>query len=80
MKKIIGIVVMVLGLVLVAQGLNRGDSLAGAASEAGARLANSVDGGSRVPDHIWYIVGGGILTVVGAVVAFRRGRIGGPLR
>jgi hypothetical protein len=79
MKKILGIVMIVIGLVLVVQGLNRGDSLVGEASEAGTELANAVDGGSRVPKHVGYIIAGGALAVVGAVVAFRGGRTGGAV-
>ena len=74
MKRIIGIALIVLGLVLVVQGVNREDSLAGAADEAGARIANTVDGGSRVPDHLGYMIGGGVLIAIGAVLTFRGGR------
>ena len=74
MKRIIGIAMIVLGLVLLVQGFNREDSVAGAADEMGTEIANTVDGGSRVPEHVIYMIGGGVLALVGAVLAFRGGR------
>jgi hypothetical protein len=73
MKTIIGIVLIVAGIALFFQGLNRKDSLVGRASEAGTRIANSVDGGARTPKHVGYMVGGGALVIVGIAVMARRG-------
>lgn len=72
MNKIIGIVLIVLGVFLFVQGLNRKDSLIGGADKLGTEVANSVDGGSRAPKHVVYMVGGGILVLIGAGVAMRR--------
>lgn len=72
MNKIIGIVLIVIGGFLFVQGLNRQDSLAGEASELGTSIANSVDGGTRTPQHVFYMVGGGVLVLIGAVVALRK--------
>jgi hypothetical protein len=72
MIKVIGFVVLILGGVLVFQGLSRKDSLLGEAAEVGTDVANKVDGGGRVPDHFIKIGGGAVLIVVGAVLAFRR--------
>jgi hypothetical protein len=72
MNKAIGIILIVLGALLFAQGLSRKDSLVGEASEAGTSIANSIDGGARTPKHVVYMVGGGILVVAGVIVAFRR--------
>ena len=59
MKTIIGIVLIIAGIALFFQGLNRKDSLAGQAAEAGTSIANSIDGGTRTPKHVGYMVGGG---------------------
>jgi hypothetical protein len=73
MKTIIGIILIVVGGILFFQGMNRKDSLAGEASSLGTRMANSVDGGARVPQHVGYMVGGGALVLVGIGVISRRG-------
>jgi hypothetical protein len=73
MKTLIGIVLILAGIALFFQGLNRKDSLAGQAATAGTSIANSVDGGTRTPKHVGYMVGGGALVLVGIVVMARRG-------
>ena len=73
MKTIIGIVLIIAGIALFLQGLNRKDSLAGQAATAGTSIANSFDGGARTPKHVGYMVGGGALVVVGVVLMARRG-------
>jgi len=72
MNRIIGIVLIVIGVVLFSQGLSRKDSFAGKAATVGTDVANSVDGGARTPKHIVYMVGGGVLVLVGAGMTFRR--------
>ena len=71
MNKLIGIVLIILGCLLFVQGLNRKDSLVGKAADAGTSIANSVDGGSRTPKHVMFMVGGGALVVIGAALAFK---------
>lgn len=73
MKTIIGLVLIIAGIALFFQGLNRKDSLVGRASEAGTNIANSIDGGTRTPKHVGYMVGGGALVLVGIAVMSRRG-------
>lgn len=73
MKTIIGIVLIIAGIALFFQGLNRKDSLAGEASEMGTSIANSIDGGTRTPKHVGYMIGGGALVLVGVAVMARRG-------
>ncbi|MGH7944536.1 MAG: DUF3185 family protein [Opitutaceae bacterium] len=53
--------------------MNRKDSLAGQAAAASTNIANSIDGGTRTPKHVGYMVGGGALVVAGIVVMARRG-------
>lgn len=72
MTRIIGIVLIVAGVVLFSQGLSREDSLVGQADRVGTELANTVDGGARTPKHVVYMVGGGLLVLVGAGMTFRR--------
>jgi hypothetical protein len=70
--KILGLIILILGAVLLFQGISRKDSLVGHVATASTDVANSVDGGSRTPLHVTYIVGGGVLMVVGAFFAFRK--------
>jgi hypothetical protein len=73
MKTILGLVLIIAGVAVFFQGLNRKDSLAGRASEVGTSVANSIDGGARTPKHVAYMVGGGVLVLVGIGVMTRRG-------
>lgn len=74
MNKIIGIILIVVGGFLIFKGAARKDSLAGGLAETGTEIANKVDGGGRVPEHYYYLIGGGILIAVGigAAVGGRR--------
>lgn len=65
MNKIIGIVLLIVGGALIYQGVQRKDSLVGAASEVGTDIANAVDGDARIPKHYYYIGGGSLLAVLG---------------
>jgi hypothetical protein len=73
MKTIIGLVLIIAGIALFFQGMNRKDSLAGQAAETTTKLANSIDGGTRTPKHVGYMVGGGVLVLAGIVVMAKRG-------
>ncbi len=74
MNKIIGIVLILLGGILVYQGVQRDDSIVGAASEVGTDVANAVDGGGRIPKHYYYIIGGGVIAAVGVGALLRGGK------
>lgn len=74
MKNIIGIVLIALGIFLFVQGLNRQDSVAGAAASVGTDVANAVDGGARQPKHVMFMVGGGVLAIIGVAVMVRKPR------
>ena len=63
---------MVIGGVLVYEGFSRKDSLAGGAAELSAKVANKVDGGTRVPQYAYYIAGGTLLVLAGAGVVLRK--------
>ena len=74
MSRIIGIILIVVGGFLIYKGVSRKDSLAGEASETTARIANKIDGGGRVPEHYYYLIGGGILAAVGIGATLRGGK------
>jgi hypothetical protein len=70
--KILGLIILILGAVLLFQGISRRDSFVGHVAAASTDVANSIDGGSRTPLHVTYIVGGGVLIAVGAFLSFRK--------
>jgi hypothetical protein len=69
--KFIGIAIFLAGAVLLYEGISRQNSVVGQAATAATDVANSVDGGTRTPLHVTYIVGGGALMAVGAFLSFR---------
>ena len=74
MNKIIGIVLILVGGFLIFKGTTRKDSLVGGAAEVGTSVANKVDGGGRIPEHYYYIIGGAVVAAVGLGMAVRGGR------
>lgn len=72
MKNIIGLVLIVAGVVLFVMGLNRKDSLAGAAATTGTQVANAVDGGARQPKHVVFMVVGGVVAIIGVGALLRK--------
>jgi hypothetical protein len=72
MKTILAIVLIIAGIGIFFQGLNRRDSVAGAADSMGTSIANTVDGGARQPKHVGMMVGGGALVLIGIGIAARR--------
>jgi hypothetical protein len=73
MSKLIGVILILVGGLLIYKGAARKDSLAGGLAETGSEIANKVDGGARVPEHYYYLIGGGVLVAVG-IGATLRGR------
>ncbi len=72
MQKSLGLLLVIVGGVLLYQGLARKDSLVGDAATLGTNVANKVDGGTRVPEHALYIAGGVVLVLAGAGLALRK--------
>jgi uncharacterized membrane protein YidH (DUF202 family) len=72
MKNILGLILIIAGIAVFIMGLNRRDSVAGQAAEAGTSLANAVDGGARQPQHVVYMIVGGVLVLVGVGVMAKR--------
>jgi hypothetical protein len=75
MNKIIGIILILVGGFLIYKGATRQDSLAGGLDKAGSEIANKVDGGSRIPEHYYYFIGGGILAAIGIGVTVTGRRV-----
>jgi hypothetical protein len=73
MKTILGLVLIAGGVALFLQGLNRKDSVVGRAAEATTQVANAVDGGTRTPKHVVFMVGGGALVLAGIGIMSYRG-------
>jgi hypothetical protein len=71
-KKIVGIVLIIVGGYLCYAGNQQRNSLAGGIATASVKVANKIDGAARVADHTWYFVGGGALIVIGAFGLMRR--------
>ncbi|HSI07209.1 MAG: DUF3185 family protein [Rariglobus sp.] len=71
MNKIIGIILILVGGFLIYQGVERKDSVVGAAATVGTDVANAVDGGGRVPKHLFYIIGGAVIAAVGVGAMLR---------
>ena len=71
MRTIIGVVLIIAGIALFIQGLTRRDSLVGRAAEASTQIANRIDGRARTPKHVGYMIGGGVLVLVGIGVMAR---------
>ncbi len=71
-RKILGIVLIVVGVYLCYSGEQRRTSLAGGINSMSVKVANRFDGEGRVASYVWYYVGGGVLAVAGAVMLLRR--------
>jgi hypothetical protein len=65
-KKIIAIVLILVGCYVCYLGNSRRHSVAGNLDTAGAKVANAVSGEGHTTDATWYFVGGGVLIVAGA--------------
>jgi hypothetical protein len=74
MKRLIGIILIIVGAYLFFMGVSRRNSFAGRVDTATANVSNSVDasGGTSTPTHVFYMIGGGVLVVIGAVTALGR--------
>ena len=71
MKKIVGIILIIVGVYVCYLGNARRNSVAGGIDSAATTVANKVTGEGHVADATWYFVGGGVLIVVGAFSLLR---------
>ncbi|HEY5550994.1 MAG TPA: DUF3185 family protein [Opitutaceae bacterium] len=72
MKKILGIVLVLVGGWLVYTGYHRAESIAGKTESGLVDLKNEIDGKTRVADHVWYYVGGAVLIIGGGWLVIRK--------
>lgn len=64
-QRILGLVLLALGIVLLLFGLNATDSVSDSVSEGFT--------GKYTDETMWYLIGGGVLIVVGGGIAFLKG-------
>ncbi|HTQ31249.1 MAG TPA: DUF3185 family protein [Opitutaceae bacterium] len=72
MRKIIVLLLFVAGAGLAWHGLQVRDSLKGKAQDAGADVQKAWNGGVKVTDATWFMIGGGVLVAAGVVVALKK--------
>ena len=72
LKLFFALVVITAGVLLVLGGQRRADSIKGVSDTVATKVATAWDGQERVPEHLWYSIGGGILIVAGLGLAVKR--------
>jgi len=70
--KIIGLILIIVGVYVCYLGNSRRSSVAGGVDTAMANVANKVTGEGHTTDATWYFVGGGVLILLGAGAMARR--------
>lgn len=68
----LALLALMLGVFVIILGVRRADSATGIADAVGTKVANAWDGKARLPEHVWYYVGGGTLILVGVLLTLRR--------
>lgn len=68
----LALLALMLGVFVIVLGVRRSDSATGIADKVGTKVANAWDGKARLPEHVWYYVGGGTLILVGVLLTLRR--------
>ncbi len=68
----LALLALMLGVFVIILGVRRSDSATGIADTVGTKVANAWDGKARLPEHVWYYVGGGTLILVGVLLTLRR--------
>lgn len=68
----LALLALMLGVFVIILGVRRSDSATGIADAVGTKVANVWDGKARLPEHVWYYVGGGTLILVGVLLTLRR--------
>ncbi len=80
MKKLIAILLIAAGSIVAWEGYKRNEALKGQISSSVDKLASNFDGKTRMPEYIWYYVGGGALLLTGLVLFSKGGSSGGAKR
>ncbi|HXC02645.1 MAG TPA: DUF3185 family protein [Opitutaceae bacterium] len=66
MNKIIALILIVVGAGLVWHGFQVRDSFKGKAQQVSSDVQKSLNGDVNITDATWFMIGGGVLVVVGA--------------
>jgi putative methionine-R-sulfoxide reductase with GAF domain len=72
MNRIIGIILVLAGVYLLSVGISRRNSFVGHVDTVASNVANSVNGNTSEPTHVVYLVGGGVLILLGIGIGLRR--------
>jgi uncharacterized membrane protein YphA (DoxX/SURF4 family) len=72
MNKIIALILIVVGAGLVWHGFQVRDSFKGKAQQVSADVQKSLNGDVNITDATWFMIGGGVLVVVGAAAVAKK--------
>jgi hypothetical protein len=72
MNKIIALILIVVGAGLVWHGFQVRDSFKGKAQQVSADVQKSLNGDVNITDATWFMIGGGVLVVVGAAAVVKK--------
>ena len=72
MRKIIALVLIIVGAGLVWHGFQVRDSLKGKAQDAGADVQKAWNGDPKITDATWFMAGGGVLAAAGLILALKK--------
>ena len=72
MNKIVALILLIAGVGLVWHGFQVRDSLKGKAQQVSSDIQKSWNGEPGVTDATWFMIGGGVLIVVGAAACGRK--------
>lgn len=72
MNRILGIILILVGAYVVSVGISRRNSFVGHVDTAASNVAGSMSGNTSAPTHVFYMVGGSVLIVLGVGMGLRR--------
>jgi hypothetical protein len=72
MSKIIALVLLIAGVGLIWHGFQVRDSLKGKAQDVSSDVQKSWNGEPSITDATWFMIGGGLLVVVGAAAVAKK--------
>lgn len=70
MKTLVALALVGIGVWLFHDGWTMRDTFKGKTQRTLASVARSIDGETRVPEHSWYMIAGGVAVLAGAGVLF----------
>jgi hypothetical protein len=72
MNKIIALTLLIVGVGLIWHGFQVRDSFKGKAQQVSSDVQKSLSGDVKITDATWFMIGGGVLVVVGAATVFKK--------